>query len=174
MQVNLNEQQARFLKRACIAAALVFAVTWVLVQSLSDTWRLAVDFEKLRCLPWHVYQLDLRKNGLNTQFERGEMVRFIMPHLPPFPDNAPLVKMVAGVPGDEILVQSDRIFINGSFWGELPLWKTLNGHKGQWDREFVVPDGKYLMLGTEAESYDGRYWGVIDASQIVGKASLLF
>jgi len=45
-----------------------------------------------------------------------------------------------------------------------------------WERPAVkVPPGKYLMIGdNRAGSFDGRFWGLIDRSAIVGKAWLTF
>ncbi|MCC4821021.1 S26 family signal peptidase [Vibrio lentus] len=33
---------------------------------------------------------------------------------------------------------------------------------------FVVPQGHYFALGTLPTSFDSRYWGLVEHSQIIG------
>jgi signal peptidase I len=39
----------------------------------------------------------------------------------------------------------------------------------------AIPEGKYLMIGDNRDgSFDGRFWGLIERKDIVGKAWLRF
>lgn len=91
------------------------------------------------------------------------------------PANVPLVKRVAAGPGDEICALGQEIFINGRWTAErvvadprgrpMPWWSgcvRLRGH------QFFL-----LMTGSPA-SFDGRYFGLTESSQIIGKARPLW
>ncbi|MGI8923062.1 MAG: signal peptidase I [Fimbriimonadales bacterium] len=66
--------------------------------------------------------------------------------------------------------------------GKIPGRSLYDEHVSDEDLESVwdlpaakVPPGKYLMIGdNRAGSFDGRFWGLIDRSAIVGKAWLTF
>lgn len=91
------------------------------------------------------------------------------------PANVPLVKRVAAAAGDEVCALGAQIFVNGKWLAErratdgqgrpMPWWNgcvRLRGHQ-----LFL------LMLGSPA-SFDGRYFGVTEGRQLVGKARLLW
>jgi type IV secretory pathway protease TraF len=37
-------------------------------------------------------------------------------------------------------------------------------------RSMVIPEGKHFVIGGTERSYDSRYWGLVDASWVVGRA----
>jgi conjugative transfer signal peptidase TraF len=87
------------------------------------------------------------------------------------PIGVPVVKRVAGVPGDRICAGRLLVSINGrpaaarlaadSRGRRLPVWHGC-----------VTLDARhYLLLNESLRSFDGRYFGPTDASAIVGLAS---
>ena len=100
------------------------------------------------------------------KIKRGEIIVFNSKEL-----HDRLVKRVIGLPGDEVDINDKgEVFINGKLltqdYVKYPSDKT--GH-------FVVPEGKFLMLGdNRADSLDARYWQnpYIDGKDILGKAVL--
>lgn len=82
-----------------------------------------------------------------------------------------LLKRVIGLPGDKIEIKDGgKVYINGDLYNE-PYVKNPDDKQAS----FVVPQGKYLMLGDNREkSNDARYWNnpYIDGSNIQGKARL--
>lgn len=111
--------------------------------------------------------------------ERGDMVIAWTPE--PFrrlaaerrylPINVPLVKGIAGVPGDTVCAIGESLYINGR-WTVLRLPRDGAGRAmPSWTGCETLGPGRYLLLMAEAPaSFDGRYFGSVDARQIVGRA----
>jgi conjugative transfer signal peptidase TraF len=91
------------------------------------------------------------------------------------PANVPLVKRVAAVAGDEVCALGPAIFVNGRKVAErlpvdgrgrpMPWWTGCIRLRGQ---------ERFLLMAQSPASFDGRYFGVTDGSDIVGKARLLW
>jgi len=87
-------------------------------------------------------------------------------------DGMILVKRVGCMPGQKLNVTRLQYFCDGKA-GSMLMQKDSRGKPV---RPFLyhgeIPDGKYFMVGTHPMSYDSRYWGFIDKSQIIGKVIL--
>jgi len=87
------------------------------------------------------------------------------------PDQEQMVKKVGCLPGDLLTADAERNFTcNGRILG-----KALNADsKGRHLPQFVfngqVPEGKLFMTGTHPRSYDSKYFGFVDANEILYKA----
>ena len=92
--------------------------------------------------------------------------------LPQF-DGKIIAKLVAGVPGDRVLIKNDRAYVNGQFIGELILNGKLGKSPGAFDRDEIVPEGKLFVIGTLPRSYDGRYWGFLNQDVLIGHVTPL-
>lgn len=90
------------------------------------------------------------------------------------PMNVPLVKRVAAVAGDEVCALGPAIFVNGRAIAErrqadgagrpMPIWTGCVRLRG--DQRFLLMDSPM--------SFDGRYFGVTEGSDMIGKARLLW
>jgi len=102
----------------------------------------------------------------------------------PEEDGKTLLKRVIAVPGDRVAVHAGHIEINGT---PVPV-----EHRGDGDHELLedadhlvdlsrgggrdldetnIPDDKYLVMGdNRGDSRDGRYFGLVDRSAILGHA----
>jgi len=147
--------------------------------------KLAYDF-KIPYTTWHISAWD--------NPARGDVVVFYSPA-----DNTRLVKRVIGLPGDEIAMRDNTLFINGE-----PLQyeahdrtavnkssepycivEDLAGRKHPVMispfhysmRSFgaiTVPQGYYFMMGDNRDnSADSRYFGFVERDRIVGQATFI-
>jgi type IV secretory pathway protease TraF len=91
------------------------------------------------------------------------------------PERVPLVKRIAAGPGDEICALGPRLFVNGEPLAHrsrrdgkarlLPWWEGCRRLRG----------GEYfLLMAGHPKSFDGRYFGVTRASDIIGPARLIW
>ncbi|MDZ7281349.1 S26 family signal peptidase [Sphingomonas sanguinis] len=90
------------------------------------------------------------------------------------PLNVPLVKRVAATAGDEVCALGRQVFVNGRPVAErlasdragrpMPHWSGCRRLRGE---------QRFLLMDAPA-SFDGRYFGVTEGVDIVGKARLLW
>jgi conjugative transfer signal peptidase TraF len=91
------------------------------------------------------------------------------------PVNVPLVKRVAAVPGDEVCAFREAAFVRGR---RVATRRARDG-RGRpmpwWSGCRLLHDGEYFLLMAETpDSFDGRYFGISKAQEIVGKAAPLW
>jgi len=110
------------------------------------------------------------------------------------------VKRIAGLPGDRIKVENGRVFINGIEAGQVETGEKHGDEggrsldvraerlgdcvhavlddpraKGLEKSEFVVPEGRYFMLGDNRDySNDSRKWGTVRLEEMKGPAFVLY
>jgi signal peptidase I len=108
---------------------------------------------------------------------RGDVIVFIYPE----DRSKDFIKRVVGVAGDNVEVRSKKVFINGKavedshahFEGYDPqLGGTVNGDNYG---PKVVPEGHVFVMGDNRDrSYDSRFWGYVNLSEVRGKAFLIY
>lgn len=151
---------------------IILFLAWIVAVKLVDfPYRLGIDGQKVRCLPWSVF---LVKQQLPASIKAGDLIQFRAGKVGHGFDGLVFVKMVGAVPGDHVEIRGDQLIINGKKHDRLWLLKSLQKKPGDLDATYVVPKGEYLMLGTTRESFDGRYWGTVEQEQLLGSARPLF
>ncbi len=134
---------------------------------------LAIDPQVVRCLP------DVRAvliDRWQPPTERGDLVVFEAQGLEPaFTDGTLLVKRLAGLPGDRIEVTPEGVRVNGRLVADgLALAGKLGHQPADFTRRYLIPEGRFLALGTDPSSLDGRYYGPLPQHRIRGRARALF
>lgn len=90
------------------------------------------------------------------------------------PINVPLVKRVAAYGGDKVCARAKQIFIN-----EHPVARRRStDEKGRpmpvWNGCVRLRAPQLFLLNDNPASFDGRYFGVTDGKDVIGKARLLW
>lgn len=91
------------------------------------------------------------------------------------PGNVPLVKHVAAVTGDWVCTEGDMIFVNDDLVARR-LRRDPSGRPLPWwaGCRALVQGETFLLMPAGPTSFDGRYFGITQASDIVGKARLIW
>ncbi|SFK74742.1 signal peptidase I Serine peptidase. MEROPS family S26A [Lachnospiraceae bacterium KH1T2] len=97
--------------------------------------------------------------------QRGDIVIF------KYPDDESIlyIKRIIGMPGDEVEIKDNVVYINGERYNEDYISGGTSGDFGP----YKVPEGHYFMLGDNRNnSADSRYWNntYLAKEKIVGKA----
>ncbi|WP_447753297.1 S26 family signal peptidase [Sphingopyxis fribergensis] len=121
--------------------------------------------------------------GGKDDLARGDMViawlpersRLLAARRSYVPMNVPLVKRVVGVAGDTVCAKGAAVRVNGKIvaWRraldarsrEMPWWSGCVE---------LVEDDYFLVMSDSPASFDGRYFGVSNADDVIGKAVLLW
>lgn len=142
---------------ACVTFLLmkvVFVLAFVPTGSMEPTIK-----EHSAVIGWRLSYL------LSDPFPaRGEIIIFDHEEF-----DAHLLKRVAGLPGDEVLISDGQVYVNGEKLDEPYLAELDNGEH---DCQFTVPEGKLFVLGDNRNhSNDSRLWTnpFVDVEKVYAK-----
>lgn len=91
------------------------------------------------------------------------------------PANVPLVKHVAAAAGDEVCALGQEIFVNGRWLAERRVADAEHRPMPWWSGCVTLRGRQLFLLMTDSPaSFDGRYFGVTNSTQVIGKARLLW
>ena len=93
----------------------------------------------------------------------------------PYPAGVTFIKVLAGVPGDEVTRDGEGFHVNGVAVG-VPKPVSRQGQALEPGPTGRIPEGRYYVQAGHPDSLDSRYrlTGWIHASQIIGRARALF
>ncbi len=103
---------------------------------------------------------------------RGDVIVFRYPQ----DARRDFVKRVIGVPGDVVEERDGQVLVNSEPVVEPYVLHMSAGtpwipQQGSWR----VPPGRLFVLGDNREaSLDSRFWGTVDAHEVIGKAFLIY
>ncbi len=108
---------------------------------------------------------------------RGDITVFICP----IDKSKDFIKRVIAIEGDTVEIIDKKVYINGEPVAD-PYGiycDSLVYPKGIQPRDnlgpLVVPNGKVFVMGDNRDqSYDSRFWGFVDLSEIKGKAFIVY
>lgn len=90
------------------------------------------------------------------------------------PSNVPLVKRVAAGPGDRVCAAGEAVFVNGLLAARRREADNSGRPLPAWSGCFDLGQGYLLLLMPGEDSFDGRYFGLTSARDVVGRARLIW
>lgn len=192
-------EKVRSRKKHIIYFVVTFFVFYALFQILSTRITVAFTIKGQECFPYKFWVIHRKE----TSPQKGEYIAFRNPAIDGRATWIKVVTGIGGdtievypVPIEERETNPGRYRV---FVPDVNKEFVIQGFvflKGQWpDSESqvfevfekdskgrglpiiepgVIPYGKYFVSSPAVRSYDSRYWGLVDASQIIGKAYPIF
>ena len=110
--------------------------------------------------------------------KRGDVVAlFLPPEIAVFANerrylsaDAPALKVIAALDGDEICRKGLVISVNGIFTAKALKIDSLGRDMPSWSGCRKLGKGEVFLLAPHPSSFDGRYFGVIDQGWLIGRA----
>jgi len=151
----------------------------------ASRYTVGLDTQDTRCLDEWVYVIDTWDRPKAEEVGRDDYLAVVLtagqtPHAAKWPLNQVMVKKaLATAPGDEIEVTTAGVlFRHGSeAWSHgtaLAAAWLLGASPERFVRSFTLAPGQLFMMGDNPLSYDGRYYGPISETQIVGRVLWAF
>lgn len=91
------------------------------------------------------------------------------------PGNVPLVKRIAAAAGDRVCGVGEALFVNGVHAAKRLERDAAGRILPHWTGCVELETGEYLLLMNRAPaSFDGRYFGITRAEEVIGEARLIW
>lgn len=84
-----------------------------------------------------------------------------------------LIKRVAAGRGDTVCRDGERVTVNGSLAAMAKIASRTGKLLPSWNGCRRLSASEVLLLGDTADSYDGRYFGVTSAEEVLGRVGML-
>ncbi len=140
-----------------------------LLMLASTPW-LSYTINLTHSLPGHVFVV-----SKNASFSRGDLVAFRWHGGFGYPMNAIFIKKVAGLPGDQIKVVRNTVWVAGQQIGVARVTNS-RGLKLHPIASGTLANQRYFVMAPHPDSLDSRYAevGTVHQSAILGRAYALF
>lgn len=161
MKTLLKKSKPLSLNKSLVVGAVGIAIV-LCFPYLYENAPTRVDFSMESSLPYSAWLT-------TTPFDKNKdrYIMFIPPVKNEYTAKAKhLIKYVSCKEGDVLHVEGMSYYCNGAEIATA-LSNDHRGHKvDHFDFNGVVPSGKYFVTGTHPRSYDSRYFGFVDKSNI--------
>ncbi len=90
------------------------------------------------------------------------------------PINIPLIKQIFAIAGDEICRVNEGIFVNQELVALALKSDSKNRLLPIWQGCIILEENQFFALMNDPNSFDGRYFGALNISDIIGIATPIF
>lgn len=179
-----------WLRREALPLAVMLLLLFAARDSLANHYQVPSGSMQPTLQPGDRVAVDMRAYGLrlpftnvrllaNGQPQRGDVAVFDSPA-----DGTRLIKRVVAVAGDRVALHDGYLSINGQPLQQSLAHEVFGGKQVQLDldegggpdiADITIPVGKLLVLGDHrGNSFDGRFFGLVDADTVYGKALAVY
>lgn len=179
-----------WLRREALPLVVMLLLLGAARDTLANHYRVPSGSMQPTLQPGDHVAVDMRAYGLRLPFtgirlldtgrpQRGDVAVFDSPA-----DGTRLIKRVVAVAGDRVELHGGYLRINGRPLSPQPRQETFGTRRVELDlgagggpdiAGITIPEGKLLVLGDHrGNSFDGRFFGLVDADKVYGKALAVF
>ena len=151
--------------------SLFFPLFLIILNTLGIYTRKYFVLNISSSIPIGIYKVDK-----STDFKRGDIVTFSTKRYKDILDypgsikNITFSKYIAGISGDYIRIENNKIYVNNKEKGNIFKVDGLNNRLPQLkEKEYIVKEDEVFVLGTNDKSFDSRYYGCIKKSDVIYK-----
>lgn len=117
----------------------------------------------------------------NEHYKRRQIFReHVVTFLYPKDKKRIFIKRIIGMPGEEIAIKNNHVFINNSMFSDKH--GTFDDSRHDKDRYLrtnfgpvLIPENHYFLLGDNRDnSQDSRHFGFVEKDSILGKALVIY
>jgi len=163
-----------------IAITIASIVTFQInpYKTASDTFRGRVlGFELFR-IPSHSMQPTLLSGdyilvSTSSYKDQAPQINDVITFLYPKDRNMNYIKRLIGRPGDRVNIENFNVFVNGRAIKQTYLDQNLVRKSfSRYMEQITIPKNKLFVMGDNRDnSNDGRFFGLINQSDVIGKAT---
>lgn len=166
----LGRRTTWFKLSLCLAFSVICMV--MTANIFSSRFKFCGDGRLYKCLPFTLYLLD----RWQTKPVVGNYYGFLARDTVFFDDGDLLAKRFDGHFLDHVQIgPNEDVLINGkAVVHGLQLAPRLNCKRSDFYGSAIIEKDEYFALGTTVDSYDSRYWGTVNETQIVGRLYPIF
>lgn len=150
--------------------AIVVAVAMA-EAAVRSPYRLGIDTGEFRCLHEQIFLVRLGTPTLAIGNLVALETRGLEPH---FEDGTLFTKVVQGMPGDVVERVRDGFIVNGKHFPFHGVLVDRIGADTDALTSYTLGPDEFFVAGTEARSYDSRYYGPVKREQMVGWSKALW
>jgi|AntRauTorcE11898_2_1112593.scaffolds.fasta_scaffold05256_3 conjugal transfer pilin signal peptidase TrbI len=152
-----------------VKATAILSVVLLIGAYLGNRFYLGVDSQEYGCLPFTLVIVDTKQRDI----KRGQYFAYVAKGMQPaVEDGLVAFKQAVAVSGDQVNVGAEETTVNG-----VPQLNGLLRHAGkekvksaeELTRTLTIGADQLFAMGTEPASFDSRYWGPVESSQIIGR-----
>ncbi|KRG45152.1 signal peptidase I [Stenotrophomonas pictorum JCM 9942] len=179
-----------WLRREALPLAVMLLLLGVARDTLANHYQVPSGSMQPTLQPGDRVAVDMRAYGVRLPFtqmqllatgtpQRGDVAVFDSPA-----DGTRLIKRVVAVGGDRVALRGGYLSINGRLLQQGVACELFDGKPVQLDLDagggpdipgFTLPAGKLLVMGDHrGNSFDGRFFGLVDADKVYGKALAVY
>lgn len=141
------------------------------MNAFIERYTIMIDYTGYRCLDARILLVD----KFDKTYEVGDIVAIDGRGVPVLPDEHRYIKLVAGISGDTVTFDGERVKSTSGFNRVAPLGAEYENAKKKYNlgTEWPLANNEIFLIGDTAHSLDGRVVGPSNPDHIIGKAYVL-
>lgn len=155
------------------AVLMLFALIFLFALYFAQRYTVAFNGAESDCLNARVFLID----KWDTRFGNDDIVAFVMNvETGLLKKGDTWVKKVAAMPGQDVAVSDEAVTVGNSIYN-LSTSYVLSKLQRDFDSvnsKWTLSEDQVFMIGETLTSFDSRFWGPIQKTDVVGKAYAIF